>query len=122
MEQEMRNHPSDNPSMNPPVEDPVDKLQDGVNFDHGRLAQRQSEASFDLQAEQAKSAASAGDMPVLHTEPTIKEDWLEVVRYFAKEEKGKEEAQKIARQGQDWANSALRNDDMEVWFFRLLLE
>lgn len=32
------------------------------------------------------------------------------------------EAQKIARQGREWANKVLRRDDIEVYMFRLLLE
>jgi hypothetical protein len=38
------------------------------------------------------------------------------------EDEGKNTAAKIAGKGRDWALKALRNDDMEVWFFRLLLE
>ena len=62
--------------------------------------------------------------PWIHYAPlSLKGDeWLETVRYFAGEEKGKEQAQRIAMQGREWANRALRNDDFEVWFFRLLLE
>lgn len=33
-----------------------------------------------------------------------------------------ERAEKIARQGQEWANQVLRKEDMEIYFFRLLLE
>jgi hypothetical protein len=32
------------------------------------------------------------------------------------------EAQKIARQGREWANKVLRREDIEVYMFRLLLE
>ncbi|EXJ78882.1 hypothetical protein A1O1_09284 [Capronia coronata CBS 617.96] len=32
------------------------------------------------------------------------------------------EAQKLARQGREWANKVLRRDDIEVYMFRLLLE
>ncbi|KAI0481001.1 glycosyltransferase family 90 protein [Xylariaceae sp. FL0804] len=50
------------------------------------------------------------------------EDWLEAVRFFAGEAEGKREAERLARQQADWADKVLRHDDMEVWFFRLLLE
>jgi hypothetical protein len=50
------------------------------------------------------------------------EDWLEAVRYFAGEPEGKIQAPRLAWQGRDWASKALRNEDFEVWFFRLLLE
>jgi hypothetical protein len=38
------------------------------------------------------------------------------------EEEGKKAAPQIATQGQQWAQQVLRNEDLEVWFFRLLLE
>lgn len=47
---------------------------------------------------------------------------LEAIRYFAKEEEGKGLAERIARQGRQWSEQVLRNTDMEVWFYRLLLE
>jgi len=47
---------------------------------------------------------------------------LEVVRYFAGEDEGKLQGSRMAEAGRDWAKKALRNDDFEVWFFRLLLE
>lgn len=50
------------------------------------------------------------------------DEWLESVRYFAGEQIGKQQAPRLAKQGTDWANKALRNEDFEVWFFRLLLE
>ncbi|KAK4033195.1 glycosyltransferase [Parachaetomium inaequale] len=63
------------------------------------------------------------------------EEWLEVVRFFAAsgEQKGEgetkkggelggEEAERMALRGREWAEKALRNEDLEVWFFRLLLE
>jgi hypothetical protein len=28
----------------------------------------------------------------------------------------------LALQGREWAKKVLRNEDLEVWFFRLLLE
>ncbi|KAF2834521.1 glycosyltransferase family 90 protein [Patellaria atrata CBS 101060] len=49
-------------------------------------------------------------------------EWMETFRYFANENKGEDFAEKLALGGQQWANAVLRNEDMEVWFFRLLLE
>lgn len=62
--------------------------------------------------------------PWVHYVPTslASTETLELVRYFAEEEEGMEIAQRLARQGREWARSALRKEDMEVWFFRLLLE
>jgi hypothetical protein len=50
------------------------------------------------------------------------DEYVETMRYFVTEDEGKNTAAKIAGKGRDWALKALRNDDMEVWFFRLLLE
>lgn len=50
------------------------------------------------------------------------DDWLEAVRFFSDGLLGKKEAERLALQGRDWANKAVRNIDLEVWFFRLLLE
>lgn len=50
------------------------------------------------------------------------DEWLEAVRFFGDGDLGKKEAERIALQGRDWANKVLRKEDMEVWFFRLLLE
>jgi hypothetical protein len=50
------------------------------------------------------------------------DEWLESVRYFSGEQIGMQQAPRLAKQGTDWANMALRNEDFEVWFFRLLLE
>ena len=60
---------------------------------------------------------------------------METVRYFSEKseesEEGKErktvsqgtkEAERVAMQGREWAGKVLRHEDMEVWFFRLLLE
>ncbi|CAK4032336.1 glycosyltransferase family 90 [Lecanosticta acicola] len=47
---------------------------------------------------------------------------LESVRYFDGEEEGRPLATSIAEEGRDWAFKALRNEDLEVWLFRLLLE
>ncbi|KAL8381508.1 hypothetical protein RB595_005665 [Gaeumannomyces hyphopodioides] len=61
------------------------------------------------------------------------DEWLELVRFFSGDggdedagdlgaEDGDVLGEKLALQGRDWANKALRNEDLEVWFFRLLLE
>lgn len=48
--------------------------------------------------------------------------YVEVVRFFEEEEEGRIIAKQIAVEGKKWAESALRNADMEVYMFRLLLE
>ncbi|KAI4762177.1 hypothetical protein E4T52_05606 [Aureobasidium sp. EXF-3400] len=50
------------------------------------------------------------------------EETLESVRYFGAEEVGKSMAVEMADRGREWSNKVLRNEDFEVWFFRLLLE
>ncbi|KAL7946305.1 glycosyltransferase family 90 protein [Trichoderma barbatum] len=50
------------------------------------------------------------------------DDWLEAVRFIDEDSKGSSEGQKIAKESREWANQAVRKEDMEVWFFRLLLE
>lgn len=50
------------------------------------------------------------------------DEYVESVRYFNEEEAGKQQAPKLAMQGRAWAGKVLRNEDFEVWFFRLLLE
>jgi hypothetical protein len=50
------------------------------------------------------------------------EDWLEAVRFFEVSTKGQMEGKRLAEQSRQWANQVLRKEDMEVWFFRLLLE
>lgn len=50
------------------------------------------------------------------------DDWLEAVRFIDQDTKGSSEGQKIAKESREWANQAIRKEDMEVWFFRLLLE
>ena len=50
------------------------------------------------------------------------QDLLESVRYFAEEDEGKVQAPRLALQGRNWAQKALRNEDLEVWLYRLLLE
>ena len=49
-------------------------------------------------------------------------EYFEVMRYFDREQEGQEQAYRVAMAGRDWAHKILRNDDFEVWFFRLLLE
>lgn len=62
--------------------------------------------------------------PWLHYVPlSLKGDeWLECLRFFIEEPTGRLEAEKIAAQSRDWAKKVLRNEDLEVWLFRLLLE
>ena len=50
------------------------------------------------------------------------DDYVESVRYFANEEEGRSQGPRLAMQGREWASQALRKEDMEAWFFRLLLE
>ena len=59
--------------------------------------------------------------PWLHYVPMSMrgDDWLEVVRYYSS---SGEKAEGMAKASADWANKVLRKVDMEVWFFRLLLE
>ena len=50
------------------------------------------------------------------------DEYVETVRYFAQEEEGRARAPRLADRKRDWAQRALRNEDLEAWFFRLLLE
>ena len=50
------------------------------------------------------------------------DDWLEAVRFFGDSSLGNNEAERLAMASRDWANKVVRKEDMEVWFFRLLLE
>ena len=50
------------------------------------------------------------------------DEYVESVRYFNDEPDGQVQATKLALQGREWASQVLRNEDFEVWFFRLLLE
>ena len=50
------------------------------------------------------------------------EEALESVRYLSREPEGTQQAVRMAEAGREWAGKALRNEDFEVWFFRLLLE
>ena len=47
---------------------------------------------------------------------------LETVRYMSAEAEGKQQAVRMAEASREWAGKVLRNEDFEVWFFRLLLE
>ena len=50
------------------------------------------------------------------------DEYVESVRYFNNEPDGKIQAPKVAIQGREWAGKVLRNEDLEVWLFRLLIE
>lgn len=50
------------------------------------------------------------------------DEYMESVRYFQDEEKGKMQGPKMADSGREWAATVLRNEDLEVWLFRLLIE
>ncbi|KAL8689945.1 MAG: hypothetical protein Q9224_004523 [Gallowayella concinna] len=50
------------------------------------------------------------------------DEYLESVRYFEEEEVGKLQARRMAEASSVWAKQALRNEDLEIWLFRLLLE
>ncbi|KAL8854862.1 MAG: hypothetical protein Q9221_000368 [Calogaya cf. arnoldii] len=62
--------------------------------------------------------------PWIHYVPlSLKGDeYLESVRYFEEEAIGKLQARRMADASSEWAKQALRNEDLEVWMFRLLLE
>lgn len=50
------------------------------------------------------------------------DDGLEAVRYLAQEPEGQAHAIRMAEASRLWAGKSVRNEDFEVWFFRLLLE
>lgn len=50
------------------------------------------------------------------------QEHLEVVRFFAEDEQGTVLAERLAKNKREWAQKVLRREDMETWFFRLLLE
>ena len=50
------------------------------------------------------------------------DEYVEAVRYFDQDEAGRVQGKRIANAGREWASKVLRNEDMEVWYFRLLLE
>lgn len=49
-------------------------------------------------------------------------EYIEAVRYFKEETDGKFLAKRLAEGGSEWAGKVLRNEDLECWLFRLLLE
>ena len=49
-------------------------------------------------------------------------EYFEVMRYLDREQEGQGQAVRVAEAGRKWAQKILRNDDFEVWFFRLMLE
>ncbi|KAH0494103.1 hypothetical protein TgHK011_000736 [Trichoderma gracile] len=50
------------------------------------------------------------------------DDWLEAVRFVDEDAGGAALGRRIAEESREWANRVVRREDMEVWFFRLLLE
>ena len=50
------------------------------------------------------------------------EEVAETMRFFRYEPDGDKYAKRIADESKRWANRVLRKEDLEVWFFRLLLE
>lgn len=50
------------------------------------------------------------------------DEYVESVRYFKEEEDGRIQGPLLAKQSKEWAEKVLRKEDMEAWFFRLLLE
>lgn len=50
------------------------------------------------------------------------DEYIETVRYFRDEATGTIQGPKMANSGREWAANTLRNDDLEVWLFRLLIE
>lgn len=50
------------------------------------------------------------------------DEWLEATRFLARDGVGSKHAETIAAESREWANKVLRNEDLEAWFFRLLLE
>lgn len=50
------------------------------------------------------------------------EDWLETARFFNDTSLSGDDAKNMAAESRDWASKVLRKEDMEAWFFRLLLE
>ena len=63
-------------------------------------------------------------MPWLHYIPVSMhmEELPELVRFLTQEENGRMIAKKIAEQGRQWWSQALREQDMGLYMFRLLLE
>lgn len=63
-------------------------------------------------------------MPWVHYVPLSLRgnEHLEAVRWFSGDDEGKKEGERIAASSRDWAGKVLRNVDLELWLFRLLLE
>lgn len=63
-------------------------------------------------------------IPWVHYVPLNKDadEIPELVRFFDQDPAGQEIAKTIGGQGQAWAKKSIRNEDMEVYMFRLLLE
>ncbi|KAJ5131817.1 hypothetical protein N7448_005975 [Penicillium atrosanguineum] len=63
-------------------------------------------------------------IPWVHYVPVNKDgnELAELVRFFEQDTTGQEIAKSIGEEGQSWAARTLRNDDIEVYMFRLLLE
>jgi Glycosyl transferase family 90 len=63
-------------------------------------------------------------VPWVHYIPvsTGAEELGELVRFLIEDDAGKEIGRRIAGQGRTWANRVLRRTDMEIAFFRLLIE
>ncbi|KAJ5966684.1 hypothetical protein N7501_002932 [Penicillium viridicatum] len=63
-------------------------------------------------------------IPWVHYVPLNKDttEVAEIVRFFEQDPAGQEIARTIGEEGQSWAAKTLRNDDMDVYMFRLMLE
>lgn len=63
-------------------------------------------------------------IPWVHYVPINKDanEIPELVRFFEQDAAGREIARSIGEEGQAWAARTIRNDDMDVYMFRLLLE
>lgn len=63
-------------------------------------------------------------IPWVHYVPVNKDgnELAELVRFFEDDATGQEIAKSIGEDGQSWAARTLRNDDIEVYMFRLFLE
>ncbi|KAJ5220028.1 hypothetical protein N7468_009232 [Penicillium chermesinum] len=62
--------------------------------------------------------------PWVHYVPLNKDaqEIPEIIRFFENDPAGQEIAKRIGAEGQSWAAKAIRNDDMDVYMFRLMLE
>ena len=66
--------------------------------------------------------ADGGDGDASSTVGGMGSDWLETIRFFTSDPVGRKEAERLAMLKRDWVAKTMRKEDMEVWFFRLLLE